>query len=52
MTTDGQVVKQEHFTNVGRSFAELHRTMYAHSTGNYCGEGWTSPEDGFLETPA
>lgn len=48
---DGQVVKQEHFARVGRSFAELHRMLYGHSTGSYCAEGWTNPADGFLVAP-
>lgn len=49
--SDGQVVKQEHFPNVGRSFAELHRMLYGFTTGSYCAEGWQSPEDGFLVPP-
>lgn len=50
--TDGEVVKQEHFDKVGRSFAELHRMLYGYTTGSYCAEGWKGPEDGFLEAPA
>lgn len=49
ITKDGEVVKQEHFNKVGRSFAELHRMMYGYTTDSYCAEGWKSPEDGFLE---
>lgn len=45
---DGEVVKQEHFEKVGRSFAELHRMLYGFTTGSYCAEGWQSPADGFL----
>lgn len=46
--SDGEVVKQEHFSKVGRSFAELHRMLYGYTTDSYCAEGWQSPEDGFL----
>lgn len=46
---DGEVVKQEHFEKVGRSFAELHRMLYGYTTDSYCAEGWNSPEDGFLK---
>lgn len=46
---DGQVVKQEHFAKVGRSFAELHRMLYGYTTDSYCAEGWQSPSDGFLD---
>lgn len=49
ITQEGDMIKQEHFMNVGRSIEELHRTLYAYSTGSYCGEGWKSPADGFLE---
>lgn len=48
ITKEGDVVKMEHFLKVGRSLSELHRTLYAYTTGSYCGEGWKSPEDGFL----
>lgn len=46
---DGTVIKQEHFSTVGRSFAELHRMLHGYSTGSYCAEGWLSPADGFLQ---
>lgn len=49
ITSDGDVVVQEHFMKVGRSIEELHRTMYAYTSGSYCAEGWQSPKDGFLE---
>lgn len=52
VTQDGEIVKQEHFSKVGRSFAELHRMLYGYTTNSYCAEGWQSPEDGFLEEPA
>lgn len=45
----GEVVVQEHFANVGRSLAELHRQAYAYSQDSYCGEGWKDPSDGFLK---
>lgn len=45
ITDEGEVVKQEHFDKVGRSFVELHRQMYAYTTGEYCGEGWQDPSD-------
>lgn len=48
MMSDGDVVVQEHFMKVGRSIAELHRMAYGYVQGSYCAEGWTSPEDGFL----
>ena len=48
ITTEGDVIIHEHFMKVGRSLKELHRTMYAYTTGSYCGEGWTDPSDGFL----
>lgn len=51
ITKDGEVVKQEHFNKVGRSFAELHRMLYGYTTDSYCSEGWISPGDGFL-TPS
>lgn len=47
--TDGEIVKQEHFGKVGRSFEELHRQMYGYTTDSYCAEGWQSPADGFLQ---
>jgi alkyl hydroperoxide reductase subunit AhpC len=46
---DGEIIKQEHFARVGRSFAELHRMLYGYTTGSYCAEGWQSLADGFLE---
>lgn len=48
VTKDGEIVKQEHFNDVGRSFNELHRMYWAYTTGDYCGAGWKSPADGFL----
>lgn len=51
VTRDGEVVKMEHFDKVGRSMAELHRMLHGYTTDSYCAEGWTSPEDGFLEAP-
>jgi alkyl hydroperoxide reductase subunit AhpC len=48
ITSDGDVVVQEHFLKVGRSLAELHRMMYGYTQDSYCAEGWTSPADGFL----
>lgn len=47
-TSDGEIVKQECFLKVGRSFAELHRQLYAYTQDEYCGAGWTNPADGFL----
>lgn len=41
ITKEGEVVKQEHFHDVGRSFAELHRMLWGYTTGSYCAEGWT-----------
>jgi len=49
ITKDGDVIVQEHFLKVGRSIAELHRTLYAYTTDSYCGEGWQNPSDGFLQ---
>lgn len=49
MTTDGDVVIQEHFLKVGRSLKELHRMMYGYVQDSYCAEGWEDPSDGFLE---
>lgn len=51
VTADGLLIKQECFPQVGRSFEELHRTLWAYTTGEYCGTGWTSPADGFLTPP-
>lgn len=48
VTAEGEVVKQEHFKKVGRSFAELHRMLYGYVQDSYCAEGWKSPVDGFL----
>lgn len=48
VTNENEIVIQEHFFKVGRSFAELHRMMYGFSTDSYCAEGWQSPSDGFL----
>lgn len=48
ITTDGEIVKQEHFNKVGRSFAELHRMWYGFTQDSYCAEGWHDPSDGFL----
>lgn len=48
ITKDGDMIVQEHFFSVGRSISELHRTLFAYNTGSFCGEGWKSPEDGFL----
>ncbi len=48
ITTAGEIIKQEHFAKVGRSFAELHRMLYGYTTASYCAEGWQSPADGFL----
>jgi len=45
---DGEMVRQEHFDKVGRSFEELHRMLYAYTTDSYCAEGWKSPAGGFL----
>jgi mycoredoxin-dependent peroxiredoxin len=42
---NGEIVKQEYPLNVGRSFAELHRMVYAYTQDDYCGEGWQSPTD-------
>ena len=49
ITKDRDVIVCEHFLKVGRSLAELHRQTYAYNQDSYCGEGWTSPEDGFLK---
>ena len=49
ISKDGEIVKQEYPFSVGRSLEELHRMIYAYNTGSYCGEGWKSPQDGFLE---
>lgn len=46
--TDGNIVIQEHPMKVGRSLAELHRTIFAYNTDSFCSEGWTNPSDGFL----
>ena len=48
ITKDSDVVVQQHFMKVGRSLKELHRMLYAYTTGSYCAEGWESPEDGFV----
>jgi len=48
ITKEGDVVTQEHFLKVGRSLSELHRMMFAYTTGSYCAEGWHDPSDGFL----
>lgn len=48
VTTEGEVVVQEHFMKVGRSLKELHRTFYGYTTDSYCAEGWEDPSDGFL----
>jgi peroxiredoxin (alkyl hydroperoxide reductase subunit C) len=45
---DGEIVKQEYPSKVGRSFAELHRMVWAYTTGSYCAEGWESPADRLL----
>lgn len=45
ITADADVVVQEHFMKVGRSLAELHRTMWAYTQDTYCGEGWQDPSD-------
>jgi alkyl hydroperoxide reductase subunit AhpC len=50
ITKEGEIVKQEHFKDVGRSFEELHRMYWAYTTKNYCGAGWKSPADGFLQS--
>lgn len=42
---DGETVKQEAFGKVAPSFAELHRVLYAYSTGDSCGSDWTNPQD-------
>jgi alkyl hydroperoxide reductase subunit AhpC len=49
ITKDSDVIVQQHFMKVGRSLEELHRNMYAYTTGSYCAHGWKSPADGFLE---
>jgi alkyl hydroperoxide reductase subunit AhpC len=41
---NGEIVKQEYPLKVGRSFEELHRMVWAYTTGSYCAEGWQSPE--------
>lgn len=48
ITKEGDMIIQEHFLKVGRSLSELHRTMYAYTTGSYCAESWSDPSDGFL----
>lgn len=45
ITPDSDVIVIEHFMKVGRNIAELHRTIFAHSTGSYCGEGWTEGDE-------
>lgn len=45
ITKEGEIVKQEHFFKVGRSFEELHRQYWAYTQDSYCGEGWKSPLD-------
>lgn len=45
VTKDNEIVKQEHFSKVGRSLADLHRQLWAYTQGTYCGEGWTNPAD-------
>jgi alkyl hydroperoxide reductase subunit AhpC len=52
MAGTGEVVKQEHFKKVGRSFNELHRMLYGFTTDSYCAAEWQSPEDGFLQVPS
>jgi alkyl hydroperoxide reductase subunit AhpC len=47
--SNGEIVKQEHFSKVGRSLAELHRMLYGFTTGSYCASSWQSPADGFLQ---
>lgn len=45
ITNDGEIVKQEHFSKVGRSFKELHRMLWAYTQDTFCGEGWQDPTD-------
>lgn len=49
ITKDKDVIVQEHFLKVGRSLEELHRQIYAYNQDSFCGEGWQSPQDGFLK---
>lgn len=48
ITKENDLVIQEHFLKVGRSLSELHRMYYAYTTDSYCAEGWTNPQDGYL----
>ena len=48
ITNEGDVIIQQHFMTVGRSFKELHRQLYGYTTGSLCAEGWTDPSEGFL----
>lgn len=49
ITNKGDIVRQEHFMNVGRSLKELHRMIYAYNQDSYCAADWTDPSDGFLQ---
>lgn len=49
ITTDNDVIVQEHFIKVGRSISELHRTLFGYTTDSYCAENWQGLESGFLK---
>lgn len=49
IASDGsEIVKQEAFSKISPSFSELHRILWAFTTGQNCGSDWVNPESGFL----
>lgn len=45
VTPQGTVIRQDAFPQVAPSFRELHRILWAHTTGDFCGSDWQDPSD-------